>query len=126
MSRIKKISIYIMGLSYVAVGVTHFVMPEFFLKIMPPYLPYHLELIYLSGVFEILLGALLMIRKTQKLAAWGLIALLIAVYPANIYLAFNETPQKALEISPFVASWIRLPMQFVLLGIAYWHSKTTP
>ena len=64
-----------------------------------------------------------MLEKYRKIAAWGIILLLIAVYPANIYLAFNEVPQKALDITPFVASWVRLPMQFVFIGIAYWHSK---
>lgn len=92
---------------------------------MPPYLPFHLELVYLSGLIEIVLGALLMVKKYQKFAAWGIIALLIAVYPANIYLAFNEAPQKALGVSQFAASWGRLPMQFVMLAIAYWHTKVS-
>lgn len=112
-----------MGLSYIAVGISHFVNPDFFVAIMPPFLPLHLELVYLSGLFEIILGGLLMLEKYRKIAAWGIILLLIAVYPANIYLAFNEVPQKALDIAPFVASWVRLPMQFIFIGIAYWHSK---
>ena len=120
---IKHISIYSLGLGYLMIGVNHFLDPAFFLKIMPPYLPWHLELVYLSGAFEIILGLSLMISKLRTYAAWGIIFLLIAVYPANIYLAFNEAPQKALEISPFLASWVRLPIQFILLGFAYWHSK---
>ncbi len=112
-----------MGVAYSYVGVMHFIDPSFFLQIMPPYLPFHLELVYLSGLAEILLGILLMIPHTRKKAAWGIIALLVAVYPANIYLAFNEEPQKALQISSFVASWVRLPIQFVLAGIAYWHTR---
>lgn len=122
-STLKQASIYFMGCSYILVGIFHFVNANFFLNIMPPYLPFHLELVYLSGAIEILLGSLLMFKKHQQYAAWGLILLLIAVYPANIYLAFNEAPQKALEVSAFAASWVRLPMQFVLLGIAYWHSR---
>ena len=120
---LKKISLYLMGISYIAVGISHFMNPDFFLAIMPPLLPLHLELVFISGFFEILFGLMLMTHKYRKLAAWGLILLLIAVYPANIYLAFYETPQKALDISPFVASWVRLPIQFVFLGIAYWHTK---
>ena len=120
---IKRLSIYSLGLGYLMIGINHFLDPEFFLKIMPPYLPWHLELVYISGAFEIVLGLSLMISKLRKYAAWGIIFLLIAVYPANIYLAFNEAPQKALDISPFLASWVRLPIQFVLLGFAYWHSK---
>ena len=121
--KIKQASIYFMGFSYVAVGITHFANPDFFLKIMPPYLPFHLELVYLSGLIEIILGVSLMIKNYQTYAAWGLIALLIAVYPANIYLAFNEVPQQALGVSQLMAAWIRLPLQFVFLGIAYWHTK---
>ncbi len=120
---IKRLSIYSLGLGYLMIGINHFLDPDFFLKIMPPYLPWHLELVYISGAFEIVLGLSLMISKLRKYAAWGIIFLLIAVYPANIYLAFNEAPQKALDISPFLASWVRLPIQFVLLGFAYWHSK---
>lgn len=123
MERIKLLSIYIMGVSYIAVGITHFVNPDFFLAIMPPFLPFHLELVYISGFIEILLGILLMIPKSRKIASWGLILLLLAVYPANIYLAFNKDAQEALNISSFAASWIRLPMQFIFLAVAYWHTK---
>lgn len=69
---------------FVLAGVGHFANPNFFLKIMPPYLPWHRELVYLSGGLEILLGLLLLIPRFQRHAAWGLIALLIAVFPANI------------------------------------------
>jgi uncharacterized membrane protein len=90
---------------------------------MPPFLPFHLELVYLSGFFEVLIGTLLLVEKYRKPAAWALILLLIAVYPANIYLAFDETAQQALKISSFMASWVRLPIQFIFIGIAYWHTK---
>ena len=112
-----------MGLSYVWIGCQHFINPSFFLKIVPPYLPFHLELVYLSGGCEILFGFGLLFKKTRFYAAWGLVFLLIAVYPANIYLAFNELPQEAINISSFVASWVRLPIQFVLMGLAYKVSK---
>ena len=123
MQIIKKISIISMSYFYIYVGIKHFVDPNWFINIVPPYLPWHLELVYLSGLFEIILGLLLLIPKTRKLAAYGLIVLLIAVYPANIYLAFNELPQKMMGISSFAASWIRLPIQFIFIGLAYWHSK---
>jgi uncharacterized membrane protein len=122
-NKLKKASIYLMGCSYVLVGILHFANTTLFLNIMPPYLPFHLELVYLSGATEILLGSLLMLKKYQTYAAWGLVLLLIAVYPANIYLAFNKVPQEALEVSAFAVSWVRLPIQFVLLGLAYWHTK---
>ena len=76
-------------------------------------------MVYLSGLFEIILGVLLIFKKSRKIAAIGLIALLVCVYPANIYLAL--TNGRALGLSPFLA-WGRLPLQFVFIGIAYWHS----
>ncbi len=122
MKTIKLISIYLLSIGYVYVGFRHFYDPNFFLAIMPPYLPYHLPLVYISGAFEIILGIGLCLKKTRKYSAWGIIALLLAVYPANIYLAFNEEPQQAIDISAFLASWVRLPLQFVLIALAYWHS----
>ena len=120
---LKLLSIIIMGLFYISVGVNHFTDPYWFLQIVPPYLPYKIELVYISGFLEIVLGVMLLIPKTRVYAGWGLIMLLIAVYPANIYLAFNETPQIALGIAPFMASWVRLPLQFVFIGLAYWFTK---
>ena len=112
-----------MGLSYVWIGYQHFINPSFFLKIVPPFLPFHLELVYLSGGFEILFGFGIIFKKTRFYASWGLVFLLIAVYPANIYLAFNEIPQEAINVSSFMASWVRLPIQFVLIWLAYKASK---
>ena len=124
MNIINKISIYIMAYFYINVGVKHFTDPNWFLHIIPPYLTsIGLELVYISGVFEILLGILLLFSKYRKIAGYGIILLLIAVYPANIYLAFNEEPQKLIGISSFAASWIRLPIQFILIAIAYYQSK---
>ena len=124
MNIINKISIYIMAYFYINVGVKHFTDSNWFLHIIPPYLiSVGLELVYISGVFEILLGILLLFSKYRKIAGYGIILLLIAVYPANIYLAFNEEPQKLIGISSFAASWIRLPIQFLLIAIAYYHAN---
>ena len=117
---VKKISVYVMGIFYVIVGIKHFQDPSWFVQIVPPILPFKYELVYISGFFEILLGILLMIPKFQSIAAKGLMALLICVYPANIYLA--QTNGVALGISPLIA-WGRLPFQFVFIGLAYWHLK---
>ena len=87
---------------------------------MPPFLPYHKELVYLSGAFEIILGIMLIFKNMRFLAGWGLILLLIAVFPANIYLA--QTNGAAMNISPALA-WGRLPFQVVFIILAYWHSK---
>ena len=117
---IKLFSIIIMSIFYVSVGVNHFTTPEWFLQIVPPYLPYKLELVYISGFLEILLGVMLLIPATRFYAAWGLILLLIAVYPANIYLA--QTNGAAMNTTPLVA-WGRLPFQFVFIALAYWNTK---
>ena len=124
MNILKSISIYVMSILYIYVGIHHFIDTKSFLIIIPPYLQtIGLELIYLSGFFEIILGILLIIPKYRKIASYGIILLLIAVYPANIYLAFNEEPQNLMGISSFMASWVRLPLQFIFIGLAYWHSK---
>ena len=121
---IKYLSIIIMSIFYINVGIMHFTDPDWFLHIIPPFLSLiGLELVYISGVFEILFGIMLLIPNTRKLASYGLILLLIAVYPANLYLAFYEKPQQLIGISAFAASWVRLPIQFIFLGLAYWHSK---
>ena len=113
-----------MSIFYINIGIKHFTDPYWFLNIIPPSLnAYGLELVYISGFFEILFGIMLFFTKTRKIAAYGLILLLLAVYPANIYLAFNKEPQELIGISSFMASWVRLPLQFVFLGLAYWHSK---
>ena len=117
---LKLLSIITMGLFYISVGVNHFTDPYWFLQIVPPYLPYKIELVYISGLLEVILGLMLLIPKTRFYAGWGLIVLLIAVYPANIYLA--QTNGEAMNTTPLVA-WGRLPFQFVFIGLAYWHTK---
>ena len=112
-------SIIIMSIFYVGVGIKHFTNPMWFIKIVPPILPYKLSLVYISGFFEILFGILILFPNTRYIAAWGLIFLLIAVFPANIYLAI--TNGAALNTTPLVA-WGRLPFQFIFIAIAYWHS----
>tara|TARA_B100000131_G_C17797412_1_gene483970 strand:- start:233 stop:637 length:405 start_codon:yes stop_codon:yes gene_type:complete len=121
---IKYLSIIVMSVFYINVGIKHFTDPYWFSHIIPPFLDrVGLELVYISGIFEILFGLMLIIPKTRKLGSYGLILLLIAVYPANLYLAFYEKPQQLIGISAFAASWVRLPIQFIFLGLAYWHSK---
>ncbi|MEZ5949081.1 MAG: DoxX family protein [Planctomycetaceae bacterium] len=118
MNRLKAISKYLLASLMVFAGTMHFVNPAFFLKIMPPYLPLHLELVLLSGVFEIVLGVLLLLPQCSRLAAWGIMALLIAVFPANIYLYQN---QEILPASPTI-HLLRLLLQGVLVLWAFWHT----
>lgn len=116
----KLITIYLMSVLYISSGVQHFANTSWFMKIMPPYLPYHKELIYLSGLFEIILGIMLLFERTRFLAGWGLILLLIAIFPANIYVA--QTNGAAMGTSAAIA-WGRLPFQAVFIALAYWHTK---
>ena len=119
---VKKGTIYLMSIGYIYIGIRHFMDVEFFMAIMPDYLPYHLELVYISGFFEVLLGVLLLIPKTRFYAGWGLILLLIAVFPANIYLVQSREAQEALGVTKNQAIF-RLPFQAVFIALAYWHSK---
>jgi uncharacterized membrane protein len=111
---------WIFGIAFIFAGINHFLNPDFYLRIMPPYLPWHLFLVQLSGIIEIVLGVLLLIPKFTRFAAWGLIALLIAVSPANIYMAMNT------ELFPNfnpILIYLRLPIQFVLIAWAFWFTK---
>lgn len=108
------------GIAFVIAGLNHFLNARFYVEIMPPMLPLHWELVYISGIFEVGLGAMLALDYKTILAAWGLIALLIAIYPANIYMALNP------QLFPNIPAWVlyaRLPFQFLFIGIAYWLTR---
>ena len=115
----KDISLYIMAAFYIFAGYNHFKNPKFYLHMMPPYLPWHRTLNYLSGAIEVFLGLLLLCPEYSTAAAWGIIALLIAVYPANIY---HLTSAKPGGKFPKWGLWLRLPFQAVFIAWAWWHT----
>ena len=118
---LRKLSLFGISVFFIYFGIDHFINPEFYLSIMPPIFPLHLEAVYLSGLFEILGGVGVLIARTRSIAGWGLLALLIAVYPANIYMAL--TPEAFPDISLF-ALYFRLALQFLFF---YWaYSITRP
>jgi len=117
---LKVITILIMSCFYMNVGVKHFVEPEWFLQIMPPNFPHHYQAVYWSGFFELLFGFLLINPRTRFIAGWGIIFLMITVFPANLYLAVTDGA--VMNISKELA-WGRLPFQYVFIGLAYWHAK---
>ena len=121
LKRTKILSIYILALFYMIVGYKHFTNVDFFLVIVPPFLPFPEFIVYLSGIFEIVLGFLIIPSKSRKYAAFGLILLLIAVFPANIYLYTSESAQNLYGIDK-IDALVRLPFQIPLIIIAYWHS----
>lgn len=120
MKLVKLLLKILLAVFFVLAGLNHFLAPGFYLKMMPPYLPWHVTLNYLSGGFEILLGILLLIPRFTKLAAWGIIGLLIAVFPANIYMAMN--PELFPDKKP-IALLIRLPFQALFIAWAYWFTR---
>lgn len=109
---------WVLGLAMIGVGVLHFVSPKGFERIVPKSLPAPRLLVYVSGVAEVAGGLGLLIPVTQVWAAWGLIALYVAVFPANINMAVNDLPLGHQKM-PKWALYARLPLQFVLIGWAW-------
>ncbi len=103
--------LWVMAIMYVLTGVLHFVKPAVYQSIMPPYLPAHRQLVWISGVAEIGLGIALLFPQTRSVAAWGIILLLIAVFPANVYMASADKFRRI----PAWLRWLRLPLQAVLI-----------
>lgn len=120
-ANVKSVLKYVLALFFVLAGLNHFRVPGFYAKMIPPYLPSPLFLVYLSGVFEIVLGGALLVPRHRRIAAWGLIALLLAVLPANLQMANN--PQLFPTYSPAML-WARLPLQAVLIIWAYWYTRS--
>jgi len=110
---------WLFALIFISAGIMHFLRPEIFLKIMPLWVPRPRFMVYASGFFEILFGVLLLIPATSTLAAWGLILLLIAVFPANLHMALNSDQFSRI---PTWLLYARLPLQFVLIGWAWLYT----
>tara|TARA_B100001093_G_C26709650_1_gene962840 strand:+ start:501 stop:944 length:444 start_codon:yes stop_codon:yes gene_type:complete len=121
MQYFKLLTIYSLGILYVFVGINHFTNPDFFIPLVPPRLKFLEELVLISGFVEIVMGIMLLFRKTRKFGAWITILLLLAVFPSNIYLYISDTVRDILEISKKQAL-VRLPFQIPLILMAYWHS----
>ena len=106
----------LLAVIFIAGGINHFLNPAFYLKMVPPFLPYPKDLVAISGFFEVLFGAMLLVPRLQRLAALGLIALLIAVFPANIYMLVNHELWPDI---PILGLWLRLPFQLVFVAWAW-------
>ena len=120
MPPLKTLTRYLLGVLFVVAGSNHFAHPSFYLAMMPAYLPWHTALVYLSGLAEIMLGLLLCFRRSARLAGWGMIALLIAVFPANVQMALNSDLYPGY---PAWALWLRLPLQLPLMAWAWWYTQ---
>ena len=116
----KNLLLYVMAIVYVAAGLNHFINPKFYTRIMPPWLPYPLMLVNISGVCEIAFSLLLIPAATRAIGAWLIILLLIAVFPANIQMSVNYWKYH----NPyFWVTLLRLPLQFVLIWWAWVYTK---
>jgi len=120
--RIKTVFRWLLTVFLVAAGANHFRDPDTFVAMIPEALPARLAAVYISGVAEILGGLGLILPATRKLAAWGIIALLIAVFPANLHMAINDVPLGGARL-PGWALWGRLPLQLVGIAWAYWFTR---
>jgi uncharacterized membrane protein len=113
----------VLALAMVAVGVLHFVRPEPFERIVPAALPAPLALVLLSGAFEIAGGLGLLVPRTRRAAGLGLVALFVAVFPANVNMASHRISLDGGPPPPDWVLWLRLPLQGVLIAWALWVSR---
>jgi len=125
---LRTLSGVLIGGLFLFAGANHLRVPESYLPIMPPYLPWPKVLILVSGLAEIAGGLGMLIPATRRLAGIGLIVLLIAVFPANVYMAMHQIQLPQLAV-PTVVLWVRLPLQGLLIAWVWWtirFPKRTP
>lgn len=123
----KRVLLVLLGVTFVFAGVMHFVVPGFYEQIVPPQLPLRHAIVIVSGLAEIALGVGVLVPKTRRLSAWGLVALLVAVFPANVYMATSGVQLEGLpsfmsQPTP-TARWVRLPFQAVFLAWAWLFTR---
>jgi uncharacterized membrane protein len=111
----------LLAVLFVIAGVLHFAFTPVYVRIMPPYVPSPVLLVQISGVFEILGGAGLLVPSTRRMASWGLVALLSAVLPANIQMALNHAHWPTI---PVWLLWARVPLQAPLIYWAWLYTRT--
>jgi len=119
---LRKIALVLTALFFVAAGSLHFLRPDPYVKIVPPFIPLPLIMVYISGVAEIAGGVGILLPVVRRVAGWGLVALLIAVFPANVYMAVDHVQATANPL-PVWLLWARLPLQFVLIWWTLWCTK---
>ncbi|MGY8781250.1 MAG: DoxX family protein [Fidelibacterota bacterium] len=118
----RRIALLALSVFFILAGISHFTNSDFYMAIMPPYFPFHIELVYLSGILEILGGVTILFHRFRKYIRWGIILLLLAIYPANIHMALHP------ELFPDVTSmalYIRLPFQIIFILWAYWATHNS-
>ena len=118
----RRIALLLLSAFWTFGGVNHFLNPAFYVAIMPPYFPAHLELVYLTGILEIAGGVGVLLPATRKLAAWGLVGLLLAFMPVHIHMIANSEIFVAQGV-PYWALWARLPIQVLFLVWVWWATR---
>jgi len=118
--RARALARWLLGAFFIAAGLNHFLNTAFYTGIMPPWLPWHAPLVWASGVAEIALGALVFWRRHARLAGWGLVALCVAVFPANLHMALHPELFPRFSVA---ALWLRLPLQLVLIAWIVWCTR---
>jgi uncharacterized membrane protein len=123
MSRTKHVLLWVMAILYAFAGFNHLLNPEFYVAIMPPGLPNPEWLNVLSGLAEIVLGVFILEPRVRVYAAWGIIALLIAVFPANVYVVLENVGTGGPGTGSPLINWIRLPFQALFALWAWWYTQ---
>ena len=122
---LRDVALWLLAAFFVAGGINHFVKPDFYLSMMPPWLPSHMLLVQISGVAEILGGIGVLIPATRPFAGWGLLALLVAVFPANVQMVLDSEQHVAKGI-PLWGLYVRLPIQVVFMAWVWWVTLSAP
>ena len=123
MSTPKRILLWVMAAAYIAAGFNHLMNPAFYVAIIPPGLPNPEWLNVISGLAESVLGVFLLEPRVRFLAAWGIIALLVAVFPANVYVAMENVGVDGPGTGAGMLNWVRLPFQAVFVLWAWWYTR---
>lgn len=122
-SKLKSAVRVAVAIAMTAIGVLHFVKPAGFEAIVPAYLPAPHALVLISGFFEVAGGVGLLVAPVRVAAAWGLVALYVAVFPANLNMAMNHIQIPDLQPLPVWGMWLRLPFQALFIGVAVWLAR---
>lgn len=122
MAPTKRALLWLMAAFYLANGAYHFINTEAYLRIMPAFVPWPLAIVYLTGIAEILLGVGVIVPATRFIAAWGLVVLLVVIFPANVNVAVNDLAFLGGEPNSLL-NWLRLPIQAILIAWAWWYTR---
>ena len=121
MSHIKTIFCYLLALFFFVAGITHFTQDEAYAAIVPPLLPFPFIIVWVTGIMELFFAVGLAIKKFRKISGFWLAPFLLAVLPANIYMAMYNIPLGDMESSS-TALWVRVALQFPLIALILWAS----